>query len=253
MRRGRDVAHYVRVERVWKQKDLNFGTTPHTPTPHTPQLTHTHGHKQGKVSQFKLVLLGEAAVGKSSIVLRFVKNEFQEFQESTIGAAFCTKTLTVEETGTTIKYEVWDTAGQERYASLAPMYYRGAHAAVVVYSIASADSYAKAQKWVRDLNGQANPGIIICLVGNKTDLEASREVATDDAQAYAEEHSLLFVETSAKSGDRVLDIFQEIAKALPTSPAASAGQRPASGVVTGLEEEGSGQEGGKKGCGCVVM
>ena len=76
----------------------------------------------GRMSQFKLVLLGESAVGKSSLVLRFVKGQFHEFQESTIGAAFLTQTLCLDDT--TVKFEIWDTAGQERYHSLAPMYYR---------------------------------------------------------------------------------------------------------------------------------
>ena len=82
----------------------------------------------GKICQFKVVLLGESAVGKSSLVLRFVKREFHEFQESTIGAAFLTQTVTIDDT--TVKFEIWDTAGQERYHSLAPMYYRGAQAAM---------------------------------------------------------------------------------------------------------------------------
>lgn len=87
-----------------------------------------------KICQFKVVLLGESAVGKSSLVLRFVKREFHEFQESTIGAAFLTQTVQIND-DTTVKFEIWDTAGQERYHSLAPMYYRGAQAALVVYDI----------------------------------------------------------------------------------------------------------------------
>merc|ERR1712227_95611 len=97
----------------------------------------------------KLVLLGEAAVGKSSLVLRFVSNDFQENKEPTIGAAFLTQKCTIGER--TIKYEIWDTAGQERFASLAPMYYRGAAAAIVVYDITVAESLQVAQKWVREL------------------------------------------------------------------------------------------------------
>ncbi|PIO58398.1 Ras family protein [Teladorsagia circumcincta] len=86
-----------------------------------------------KTCQFKLVLLGESAVGKSSLVLRFVKGQFHEYQESTIGAAFLTQTVCLDDA--TVKFEIWDTAGQERYHSLAPMYYRGAQAAIVVYDI----------------------------------------------------------------------------------------------------------------------
>jgi len=93
-----------------------------------------------RFAQFKLVLLGESAVGKSSIVLRFVKDQFDSFRESTIGAAFLTQTISLDET-TTVKFEIWDTAGQERYKSLAPMYYRNANCAVVVYDITQAVCY----------------------------------------------------------------------------------------------------------------
>ena len=88
---------------------------------------------QKKLCQFKLVLLGDIAVGKSSLVVRFVKGQFFEYQESTIGAAFLTHTMTVDDVS--VKFDIWDTAGQERYQSLAPMYYRGAAAAIVVYNI----------------------------------------------------------------------------------------------------------------------
>lgn len=107
--------------------------------------------------QFKLVLLGETAVGKSSLVLRFVKQQFFEYQESTIGAAFLTRTITVDDC--TIKYEIWDTAGQERYHSLAPMYYRGAACAIVVYDITNASSFQRAKNWVKELQKQVDQAI----------------------------------------------------------------------------------------------
>jgi len=115
----------------------------------------------GKLAQFKLVLLGESAVGKSSLVLRFVKGQFHEFQESTIGAAFLTQTVVLDDT--TVKFEIWDTAGQERYHSLAPMYYRGAQAAIVVYDITNADTFTRAKSWVGELHRQARPDIVIAL------------------------------------------------------------------------------------------
>jgi small GTP-binding protein len=167
----------------------------------------------GKVCQFKLVLLGESAVGKSSLVLRFVKGQFHEYQESTIGAAFLTQTVAVDDV--TVKFEIWDTAGQERYHSLAPMYYRGAQAAIVVYDVTNADTFGRAKNWVKELQRQANPNIVIALAGNKADLAAKRQVETEDAQAYAEEQGLLFMETSAKTAMNVNEIFMAIAKKLP--------------------------------------
>ena len=166
-----------------------------------------------KICQFKVVLLGESAVGKSSLVLRFVKREFHEFQESTIGAAFLTQTIQIDDT--TVKFEIWDTAGQERYRSLAPMYYRGAQAALIVYDLTARESFARAQDWVRELQRQTNANIVIALVGNKLDLANKRAVEYNEARAYADEHNLLFMETSAKTAVNVNEVFTAIATRLP--------------------------------------
>jgi len=191
-----------------------------------------------KQFQFKLVLLGEAAVGKSSLVLRFVKGHFTEYQESTIGAAFMTQTLALDDH--TVKFEIWDTAGQERYHSLAPMYYRGAQAAVVVYDVTSTDSFERAQRWISELRDQANKDIIIALAGNKIDLcndiqeevtnteqenntVSRRQVTRETAQVYAKENNLIHYETSAKTGECVHELFLKIADDLPkgTTPLAN--------------------------------
>jgi len=167
----------------------------------------------GKTYQFKLVLLGDTSVGKSSIVIRFVKGQFSEYQESTIGAAFLTQTVPVNDC--TVKFEIWDTAGQERYHSLAPMYYRGAAAAVVVYDITSMDSFQRAKQWVKELQRQGSPDVVIALAGNKVDREEEREVASDESKSYADNNNLFFIETSAKTNVNVRELFLAIAKKLP--------------------------------------
>jgi len=224
---------------------------------------------QSRPVQVKLVLLGEAAVGKSSVVLRFVQNDFQENKEPTIGAAFLTQKCRLEDK--VIKFEIWDTAGQERFHSLAPMYYRNAAAAVVVYDITSAPSLDKAKSWVKELQRQSNPNIVIAFVGNKVDLvqpsstsgndssstinpisiddEADdatatpdtsaegvlgkRQVSRDEAAAYAAENNLLFFETSAKTGEGVVEVFTEIATKIPIDTILSAGRGGAAGGTTG--------------------
>jgi len=165
-----------------------------------------------KTIQFKLVLLGDTSVGKSSIVIRFVKGQFSEFQESTIGAAFLTQTVPLNDC--TVKFEIWDTAGQERYHSLAPMYYRGAAAAVIVYDITSQDTFTRAKSWVKELQRQGSQDVVIALAGNKVDRE-EREVSTEDAKAYANENNLLFMETSAKTNVNIRELFLAIARKLP--------------------------------------
>ena len=151
----------------------------------------------------------------------------------------------------TIKFEIWDTAGQERFASLAPMYYRNAQAALVVYDLTKASSLVKARHWVAELQRQASPGIVIALVGNKLDLvegeeesgegdeERQRKVTTAEAKAFATEDGLLFFETSAKTGGNVTEVFTAIANAIPeaalktrgTAPTNTAKQTDDSGTV----------------------
>jgi len=152
-------------------------------------------------------------VGKSSSVERFVKNEFFEFQQPTIGAAFLTQTISLDDC--VVKFEIWDTAGQERYRSLAPMYYRGASAALVVYDITSYESFNGAKTWIEELQRQGSADIVIGLAGNKLDLEAKREVSTNEARGYATENGCIFFETSAKTGENIYNMFHQIALKLP--------------------------------------
>ena len=165
-----------------------------------------------RLAQFKLVLLGEMAVGKSSLVLRFVKEQFDQCQLPTVGGAFLTRTVCLDYT--TVKYEIWDTAGQERYHAIAPMYYRGAQAAIVVYDITDANSLARAKAWVRELQCHAPSDILIALAGNKSDLEIKREVQYEEADEYAKKNDLIFMETSAKNSHNVNEIFLEITRRL---------------------------------------
>ena len=175
-------------------------------------MTQKFDREQEISSKFKLVSLGESGVGKSSLVLQFVKGQFHEIPMPTIGAAFLTKTVCLEEE--TVTFEIWDTAGQERFNSILPMYYRGAHAAIVVYDITMRDTFERAKGWVDELQRNASQQIVIAFLGNKVDLTVNRSVTYDEASAYAKENELLFMETSAKTTLNVTHIFTEIAEAL---------------------------------------
>ncbi|RLO12541.1 hypothetical protein DYB28_014328, partial [Aphanomyces astaci] len=156
-----------------------------------------------KAREVKVVLLGDTGVGKSSLVLRFVTNNFRPYSESTIGASFMSKMLLVGDQA--IKYQIWDTAGQEKYHSLAPMYYRGAAAAIVVYDITRKQSLVTLKNWVKELKQLGPDNIVIAIAGNKSDLDDKREVSSATAKAYADEIGAVFIETSAKEDTNVLD------------------------------------------------
>jgi small GTP-binding protein len=168
----------------------------------------------------KVVLLGESAVGKSCLATRFSKDEFFEFQEPTIGAAFVKQQVLLPDE-TVVRFEIWDTAGQERYRSLAPMYYRGAAVGVVVYDITKMHTFRGAQSWVKELTRRGDENIVIALCGNKADLEDKRKVSIEEAEAYATENNMIFMETSAKISTKdehphnVLNLFTKIAEKLP--------------------------------------
>ncbi|CAI0410980.1 unnamed protein product [Linum tenue] len=165
----------------------------------------SNGSTDAKSLRVKLVLLGDSGVGKSCIVLRFVRGQFDPTSKVTIGASFLSQTIALQDS-TTVKFEIWDTAGQERYAALAPLYYRGAAVGVIVYDITSPESFNKAQYWVKELQKHGSPDIVLALVGNKADLHESREDGID----YAEKNGMFFIETSAKTADNINHLFQVI-------------------------------------------
>jgi Ras-related protein Rab-5C len=162
---------------------------------------------------FKMVVLGYYSVGKSSLVLKYVKGEFNPDEESTIGASFLTKTIFTRDCS--IKLEIWDTAGQERYNSLIPMYYRGAQVALIVYDITSVESFETAKRWVEELKYEKPREFVRVLVGNKSDLADERKIEYQDGKSYADSQGLLFFECSAKNGDYVADLFSAVAENVP--------------------------------------
>ena len=167
-----------------------------------------------------MVLLGDTGVGKSSLVLRFVTNNFKPYNESTIGASFMSKLVNVA--GKQIKFQIWDTAGQEKYHSLAPMYYRSAAAAMIVYDITREVTFNTLKNWVQELRNSGPKDIALAIAGNKSDLADEREVPTNIAEAYAKEIDAIYLETSAKTDLNVQDIFLQLSHRLPAPSATDA-------------------------------
>ncbi|KAK6631204.1 Ras- protein Rab6 [Polyplax serrata] len=163
--------------------------------------------------KFKLVFLGEQSVGKTSLITRFMYDSFDNTYQATIGIDFLSKTMYLEDR--TVRLQLWDTAGQERFRSLIPSYIRDSTVAVVVYDITNANSFHQTSKWIDDVRTERGSDVIIMLVGNKTDLSDKRQVSSDDGAKKAKELNVMFIETSAKAGYNVKQLFRRVAAALP--------------------------------------
>jgi len=157
---------------------------------------------------FKVVLIGDSGVGKSNLLSRFTRNEFNLETKSTIGVEFATRSINVD--GKTLKAQIWDTAGQERYRAITAAYYRGAVGALLVYDISKHGTYVNVTRWLKELRDHADSNIVIMLVGNKSDLKHLRAVPTDEAKAFSTENGLSFIETSALDASNVESAFQTI-------------------------------------------
>jgi small GTP-binding protein len=157
---------------------------------------------------FKVVLIGDSGVGKSNLLSRFTQNQFNIESKSTIGVEFATKSIVTE--GKTIKAQIWDTAGQERYRAITSAYYRGAVGALLVYDIHKHVTFQNVERWLKELRDHADANIVIMLVGNKSDLRHVRAVATEEAIAFAHQHNLAFMETSALDSTHVNESFHKI-------------------------------------------
>jgi len=183
---------------------------------------------------YKVVLIGDSGVGKSNLLSRFTRNEFNLETKSTIGVEFATRSIQAD--GKTIKAQIWDTAGQERYRAITSAYYRGAVGALLVYDIAKNVTFKNVERWLTELRENSSGNIVIMLVGNKNDLRHLREVPTETAKEFSERHKLLFMETSALDSTNVEQAFQNILTEIyqtSSRPNVSTGQATNETVTSG--------------------
>jgi len=154
---------------------------------------------------FKLIIIGDAGAGKSSFMRQFLDGKFRKNSLQTIGVEFGTKIISLEQSK--IKLQIWDTAGQERYRAVTRSYYRGAVGALILYDVTSRDSFQNLPMWLQDAREQAWKDISIIAVGTKRDLKEDRQVSFLEASRFAQDQDILFLETSALTGENVQDVF----------------------------------------------
>ena len=157
---------------------------------------------------FKIILIGDCNVGKSSLSIKAIKGYFEELYHPTVGFELLSFKIKIEEQ--IIKLQIWDTCGQETYRSLINSFYKSSSLAILVYSIDNKNSFNNLEKWLNDIKTLSNPNVKIFLIGNKVDLEDKREISKEMGETFCKEHNLnLFMETSAKTGFNAENLFIE--------------------------------------------
>jgi Ras-related protein Rab-6A len=204
-------------------------------------------HSVPALAKYKLVFLGDQSVGKTSVITRFMYDSFQTAYSPTIGIDFLSKTMYLEDR--TVRLQLWDTAGQERFRSLIPSYIRDSSVAVVVYDITNRASFLNTAKWIEDVRAERGDGVVILLVGNKTDLNDLRQVSVDEGEEQARKEQVLFIETSAKAGYNVKALFRKLATALPGMDKGALDGGKGETVVE-LEPSAAAEENAQGACGC---
>ena len=158
----------------------------------------------------KYIIIGDAAVGKSNLLLRYVHGQFKPEYQLTIGVEFGAKNINIS--SKVFRIQIWDTAGQENFRSITRAYYKNSVCALVVYDISSRDSFNNVTSWIEDCKNQSPKTIFMVLVGNKCDLEDKRQVSYEEGKELADKNEMLFFESSAKDGINVDEIFENSAK-----------------------------------------
>ena len=160
----------------------------------------------------KFIIIGDAAVGKSNLLVRYTSGQFKEEYQLTIGVEFGSNNVIISDN--TYRIQIWDTAGQENFRSITRSYYKNTACAIIVYEISNKKSFENISSWIEECKNTAPKSILMVLVGNKCDLEDNREVTEEEGREFAEKNGMLFFETSAKTGKNVEELFKQSVKVI---------------------------------------
>jgi len=155
----------------------------------------------------KFIVIGDSSVGKSNIISKYKEDKFDEKGQPSIGVQFIAKNVVIE--NTTFRLQVWDTAGQESFRSMTRIYYKNSSCAFIVYDITEKESFNHVESWISECKKIAPETVLLVLIGNKSDLNESREVSYEEGLKFAEKNKMLFFETSAKNGVNIENIFKK--------------------------------------------
>ena len=173
---------------------------------------------------YKLLLLGDSTVGKTCFLIKYTDQSFQDIHMATIGLDYRVKTMKLKN-NKEVKIQIWDTAGQDRFRSITKNYYKGSHGIILIYDITNRRTFENVQKWISQIREETSQNVVIYLIGNKIDMKEERKVSTEEGKKLADELGLPFMETSAKEGININEVFDDIVERvdkvfgnIPTAP-----------------------------------
>ena len=173
---------------------------------------------------YKLLLLGDSTVGKTCFLIKYTDQSFQDIHMATIGLDYRVKTMKLKN-NKEVKIQIWDTAGQDRFRSITKNYYKGSHGIILIYDITNRRTFENVQKWISQIREETSQNVVIYLIGNKIDMKEERKVSSEEGKKLADELGLPFMETSAKEGININEVFDDIVERvdkvfgnIPTAP-----------------------------------
>ena len=207
-----------------EKKILNQTITGNIAMPHNPSMDLDEeinnigprsqiDYKNLENFEFKIILIGDPGVGKTSIMSKFILNEFKSSYQSTLGVEFKTKELYINNTACA-RLKIWDTCGQERFRSITRQYFKNSNGVFLVFDLSNKDTIKKLNIWIKDITDNIDDDCVIFLIGNKMDIKTRDISISEEAKQFANDKKLNYYEVSAKTGSGVINVFEKMTKKL---------------------------------------